>query len=353
MRSYTAFNKKLARRYDDWMIAMHYAAQTRYKYRRSIQSFSDFMEHKSLAAVNHLDIRAFITRISKQGSSAQNAYQQLNVLRQFYDFLNLGGIVSYVPPRFVRLRRPSANLPPILSEQEVQRLIAARVTLRERAMVEFFYGTGCRMKEVTHLKVGDVDLVARTARVFGKRAKVRIVLLTEAAINAMTAYLAGRTSGFIFQQERPTPVGCVSLTEGCWKGFWTSYSRWGRKHGRQSRRLGNADLVSYDTARKKFDKILARANLIRSQLNQPLTNVGVAQMLNKIGVRAGLKKVNAHMIRRSFATHMSDHGAGIEIIQALLGHVYIQTTQRYTRLCTGRLVKTFTECHPRDRMDVS
>ncbi len=297
---------------------MHYAAHTRYQYMRSIRLFSEFLGDKSIASVNHLDIRRFITRVSQEGASPQATYLHLNVLRHFYDFLNLGGIVSYVAPRLVKLRRPLTNPPPVLGEQEVQQLIAATKTLRERALVEIFYGTGCRLKEVTHMKVEDVDFAGKTARVTGKGKRVRVVLLTEDAIKAMTAYLGGRTSGYIFREDRPIQRGCLSSAGRYWIGVWKPYGRQGRRCGRRRKSFGSVDLVSYQTARMKFDKILEGVNLVRPQPNRPLTNVGVSGILEKLAARAGLKKVSAHMLRRSFATHLSDRGAGLEVIQALL-----------------------------------
>lgn len=333
------------------MIAMHYASSTRHHYMRTIRLFSEFLRDKSIASVNHVEIRQFIIHVAQEGASPQGTYLHLNVLRQFYDFLHLGGIVSYVAPRLVKLRRPGTNPPPILTEKQVQKLIDATQTLRERAIVEIFYGTGCRLKEVTHLKVEDIDFEGRTARVTGKGSKVRVVLLTEDAIRAVIAYLDGRVSGYIFREDRPTPRGCLVSGTGYWIGIWQPYGKRGRKCGRRRKCFGSTNLVSYEIARMKFDRVLAGVNLIRPDPNRPLSNVGASTILGKIGARAGLKSVSAHMLRRSFATHLSDHGAGIEIIQALLGHVYLQTTARYTRLSSGRLVKTFNECHPRGKMN--
>jgi site-specific recombinase XerD len=108
--------------------------------------------------------------------------------------------------------------------------------------------------------------------------------------------------------------------------------------------------MSREVAKQKFDKLLEGVNLVCPAIDRPLSNTGVRMILREVGERAGLKNVGAHMLRRSFATHLYDHGAGLEVIQALLGHVYLQTTLQYTRLSTGRLLKTFEKCHPRGRM---
>jgi integrase/recombinase XerD len=292
-----------------------------------------------------------MTRISEDGASMSAIYRHIGVLRLFYDFLNLGGVVSYVAPRLVKLRCPPKQPTPLLSDLEVQRLIAATKTPRERALVEFLYGTGCRLSEATHLKVEDLDLVGRTARVAGKFRKVRIVLLTATATEALRAYVGNRGSGYIFQPDRGIQKGCLSKVDGCWVAAWTDYGGPGPKFPHERMALGRVDLVSYESARKQFNSLMKGVNLVHPLSNHPLCNVSVEEVLRRVGERAGLKKVSPHMLRRSFATHLYDHGAGLEVVQALLGHRYMQTTALYTRLSTGRILKTFQKCHPREKMN--
>jgi site-specific recombinase XerD len=141
MRSAAKFNQIVVQRYAEWMAVQHYARLTRRAYSRTIRLFVEFLGTKSLAAVTHLDVREFLARISKEGASLRTTYFHLQVLRVFYDFLNLGGVVSYVAPRLIRVRPPTRNLPPLFSEKEIQNLIEATKSLRERALVEFLYGT--------------------------------------------------------------------------------------------------------------------------------------------------------------------------------------------------------------------
>jgi site-specific recombinase XerD len=350
MRSHTAFNRKLEKRYHAWMVAMHYAPDTQSMYRRSLSKFIRFLGDRSVVSVTHWDIREFIAHVSEGGASLDATYRHLSVIRLFYDFLNLGGLVSYVAARLVKLRRPRKNAGPFLSESQVERLLAATQTQRERAVVEFFYGTGCRLSEVTHLKVEDIDLTARTARVLGKFGKVRVVLLTKGAVEALQAYIGVRKVGFVFQQDMPMQKGCVAKRGNYWVGLWVDYSEPGPPYPRRVQNLGRSDLVPYETAKKNFDEHLDARKLVRPENNRPLSKMAVQTMLGHIGERAGLRNVGPHMIRRSFATHLYDHGASLEVIQALLGHTYLQTTARYTRLSTGRLVKSFERCHPREKL---
>jgi integrase/recombinase XerD len=305
-----------------------------------------------MASVNHMDIRQYLTEQAQAGATPLNSYRQIIVLRQFYDFLNLGGVVSYVAPRFVKLRRPVSPLPPMLTEDQVRRLLGAAITLRERAMIEVFYGTGCRVRELAYLKIENVDFVGRIARVKGKGPKMRAILFTEDAIKALTAYVGNRIRGYVFQEDRTVAKGCLASIGADWVGIWRPYDRRGRAGRKRSQRIGNIDLMSYEIARMKFDKILQNFNLVRPNPNRPLTNVGVRRVLAQVGARVGLKAVTPHMLRRSFATHLSDHGANLDVIQALLGHVYLETTARYVRISPNRATKTFAACHPRGEMHV-
>jgi len=292
-----------------------------------------------------------MTRISENGASMSAIYRHIGVLRLFYDFLNLGGVVSYVAPRLVKLRCPPRQPTRLLSELEVRRLIAAAQTPRERALVEFLYGSGCRLSEATHLKVEDLDLVGRTARVTGKFRKVRIVLLTATATEALRAYVGNRESGYVFQPERHIQKGCLAKVDESWVAIWTDYGGPGPKFPRKRMALGRVALVSYESALKQFNGLMDGVNLVHPPSKHPLCSVTVEQVLRRVGERVGLKKVGPHMLRRSFATHLYDHGASLEVIQALLGHRYMQTTALYTRLGTGRILNTFQKCHPREKMN--
>lgn len=350
MRSYANTNKRLAKRYDQWMAALHYVPNTQYFYRRAIGRFIQFLGNRSIASVTHLEVRQFAAHVSEEGTSLDLTYRYLGVLRLFYDFLHLGGVVSYVAPRLVKLRRPLKKEPRQLSESEIQRFIAACRTLRERALIEFLYGTGCRSSEARHLRVRDVDFTARRARVVGKFQKVRIVLLTKSATEAIRAYIGTRQDGFVFQEDRPIQRGILSTSAGYWVGSWKDYGR--RRLKRSYKTFGKADVVPYERARSKFESLLKGVNLVRPKSRQALNNLAIREVFKCVGYRAGLKNVGPHMLRRSFATHLYDHGAGLEVIQALMGHAWLNTTVKYTRMSTGRLVKTFEQCHPREKMNV-
>jgi site-specific recombinase XerD len=348
MRSCAHHNRQLVRRYEDWMTALHYVQTTKTYYRKVLVKFNLFMGKKSITNVTHLEIRAFLTHVSNYGATLETTYRYLGVLRRFYDFLNLGGVVSYVAPRLVRIKRTKRIDLPMLTEPEVKRLIAATKTKRERALLEFAYSTGCRVSEMTHLRVENIDFEDRSVRVRGKFNKTRIAFLTPSASAALRAYIQDRKSGYVFQEDRRQQHAGISADDGYWVARWIDYGQKFPCGKYQQRRLnlGRVDSVSRQTAREKLTELLAGANLTRPQPDRPLTTALLVYILANIGQRAGLKNVGIHMIRRSFATHLYDHGVNVEIIQKLLGHVYLGTTLGYTRLSRTHMARAIDQNHP-------
>jgi site-specific recombinase XerD len=346
MRSYAAFNEEVLRRYAEWMVVQHYTARTKQVYWRKATQFIDYLKDKSLASVTHLDIRKYIVHLSEEGASLSNAYDHLQVLRRFYDFLNLGGLVSYVAPRLVRMRDAPRKIPRTLSEHEVRRFLAAAFTLREKALVEFLYGTGCRVCEVISLRVENIDFDSGTARVLGKGMRGRIVLVTERALGALRNYVADRKSGYVFQEDRRVQKAALSKCNGHWIGAWKDYRGPGRRYVLMTKYLGSSRLISYEEAKSRLENLTRGVNFVRPKTDDPLSTNAIRTLLDRIGRRTGLKHVSPHRFRHSFATHLLDHGADLAVVQALLGHAYIQTTAIYTHVSRERLVETFRRCHP-------
>ena len=246
----------------------------------------------------------------------------------------------------IRIRRPPRTLPRLLSEYQVRQLIAATQTLRDRALIEFFYGTGCRMKETLLLRVEDLDLEGQRARVVGKFGRVRIVLLTPSADSALRAYLDGRQTGFVFQEEPGVQKGFVATSGKFWVGTWTDYSQAGPPFRTTRKYLGSRFAVTYEQAKSRFDLVTKGACLVRPQNDRALNRSAIERALDSLRRRAGLPRITAHMFRHSFATHLLDHGADIRIVQALLGHARLSSTEYYAHLSRARISSTFYKCHP-------
>ncbi len=346
MRSHERFNRGLVGQYHKWMIAMHYAKVTQTVYLKTLKQYVEFIGNRSLADANHADVRLFIAGASENGATLSAVYRHLGVLRQFYDFLNLGGVVDYVAPRFVRLRVPWRQHLSTLTEAQMRRLISATRTSRERALVEFFYSTGCRLSEVRHLKIEDIDFTARQARVRGKLGKVRLVLLAESAAEAVRAYIGSRANGFVFETDYPIPKGHFSAQEGRWKSKWHETRKRDGKRISRTKVLGPAALLTYEEAKRKHEMHMATCDLSLPKKMRPLSKVAIQAIVRNVATRASLKSVTPHTFRRTFATHLHENGANVEVIRALLGHVWIQTTLRYARIGPDGLSKSFEKCHP-------
>jgi site-specific recombinase XerD len=345
MRSYAALNRQIAKRYFQWLVIQHYCKSTRYNYEQTIRLFLDFLGTACLTQVTHLEIRKFMLHLAESGVSIISARKHLLSLRRLYDFLNLGGLVNYTAPRLVIIRRTPYKVPLHLSETEVSRLIAAAQTPRERALVEVFYGTGCRMSEIRCLKVQDVDLKARTARVTGKFDKTRVVLLTRSSADAMRTYIGKRQVGYVFQQDYPDQKGTLAINHGAWEGRWWDHKFTPPRY--RVKYLGSTAIFSREKAKAAFELLLKDFVLIRPKRNLPLTSTTIGNILRELARRAGLCRATAHMLRHTFARHLYDNGAELSAIQTLLGHVLIETTLRYTRTTSPfKLVDIFERCHP-------
>jgi site-specific recombinase XerD len=312
---------------------------------RTVQFYIQFLGKKALMSATHVHVRLFIARLSGQGATLSRTHFHLQVLRKFYDFLNLGGLVSYVAPRLIKIRQLPRRLPRILSEYQVRQLMRATQTLRERALVEFFYGTGCRMNETLLLRVEDLDLDGHRARVVGKYGKAREVLISISAVAALRAYLNGRQTGFVFQEEPGSQKGFVATSGKFWVGTWTDYGqpppfRTTRKY------LGSRYALTYEEAKARFDYHTKDVCLKRPQSDRALHRCAVERLLDILRRRAGLRRITAHIFRHSFATHLLDHGADIRVIQALLGHARLSSTEHYAHLSRAKITSTFNECHP-------
>jgi site-specific recombinase XerD len=347
MRSYARFNQELIRRYQLWMNAQQYASATKHIYGGVIQEFCAFLGEKSATSVTHFDIRAFLASLSDRNVAFSSVHRNIVILRVFYDFLNMGGLVGHVAPRFVRLRPIPKKLPLLLSEEEIGRLIRASKTPREAAIIEFIYATGCRVSEAAKVRVKDVNFDAQTARLSGKGGKVRQVLFGAKCKQSMREYIGDRMTGYVFEDDCRRQKGFVRVCGPQWSGVWVDYNGPGPRALATRRYLGMRSNMSYMEARRKLRELTKHACLIRSKSGKPLSTATFRKIIVRAGFRAGLTDISPRMLRHSFATHMLDHGADIRVVQALLGHARLQTTEIYTQTSTARLSSTYHRCHPR------
>lgn len=338
-------NTEFARRFEMWLRALRYSRSTQQAYSRVVRKLCLYLGELPLKDVTHLDIRMFIARQLERDISPDAGNRYIWALRCFFDFLYFGGIVDAVVPRFVKPRPARRKLPRVLSVSQVEKLIKSANHVRDRALIELLYATGCRVGEVVKIKIEDVNFSRRRIRVFGK-GKERVVFFGKKASQLLREYVGIRKTGFLFVNNIPQQVGCVSRSGRAWMGYWKDHTHGPDQVKRCAIYLGSYRLPR-SVARANFEKLIAPERLVRPNLPRPLTTNAVARVIHICASRAALGRVTCHVLRHSFATHLLEGGADVRHIQELLGHNSLVTTQIYTKVSSRQLAATHRKCHPR------
>jgi integrase/recombinase XerD len=269
-------------------------------YRRDVERLVEFLQERGaqrIADTSARDLHDFVFRLKDQGLQPSSIRRNLSAIRTYFAFLLAEGLVVIDPTERVELPRAWRRLPGVLSTQEIERLLDApdgadRLFWRDKALLEFAYASGVRVSELCTLKVRDLDLLEGVATVFGKGAKERVVPVGRSALRALVVYL---------REVRPRIV------------------------------RGEAEGAVFLNHR-----------------GQPLSRMGVWNILRKHVTRAGLRKrVTPHTLRHSFATHLLEGGADLAAVQEMLGHADIATTQIYTHVDREYLRDVHRRYHPR------
>lgn len=296
-----------AEEYLSWLVAERgRSSNTVAAYRRDLSGYCEWLRgrKKSVLDVKAADIDAFVAE-RRSEAAASSVARQLAAVRNFHRFLVAESRRRDDPTADLDGVRVPAGIPKPLSEDDVSRLIGAvvgddAVARRDRALLEFLYATGARISEACGLSLGDLDLESGLVRLYGKGSKERLVPVGSCARQALEQWL---TDG------RPDLVP----------------ARWKRR--------GDAEAVFLDRRGGRLSRQAAWAAVTRH------------------GERAGLTgHLSPHVLRHSCATHMLDHGADLRIVQEMLGHASISTTQVYTKVSQERVFEQYRAAHPRARV---
>jgi integrase/recombinase XerD len=278
-------------------------------YRRDLLRYASYLRTQGVADATLADesvIAGFIGHLSATEFAEGQRYRPSTVaralaaVRTFHGFLLREGDTDVNPAQGVTRPKVPRNLPRPLAVADVEAMLAAPgegdvVGLRDRAILETLYGAGLRISELVGLDVDDVDLEEGSVRVFGKGSKERLVPLGRFATRAIEGYLT---------RARPALA-----------------------------RAGSG------------------AAMFLNQRGGRLTRQGAAKILGTAARRAGVKKrVTPHTLRHSFATHLLEGGADVRVVQELLGHATLTTTQIYTLVTGDRLREEYFSAHPRARL---
>jgi integrase/recombinase XerC len=254
-----------------------------------------------LKQIDHITIREWLSTLHAANKKKSSIARKLAALRTFFQFLLREGVVEMNPAKLVSTPRLEKKLPNHLSIEEAVRFIETPDTetdlgKRDRAILEFLYGTGVRVSELVKLNLRDIDFKNKLAKVTGKRRKQRIVPFGDPALHALVQYLSVRGA---FLNQAP-------VTE----------------------RDEEAVFLNYQGTR--------------------ITTRSVGRMVDKyITICAGVHNISPHSLRHSFATHLLDSGADLRHIQELLGHARLSTTQIYTHVSMEKLIEVYDKTHPK------
>ncbi len=281
------------------------SANTLAAYRRDLLTYERYLGKRGQAVVDAGtdDVIAYVNDLRTRGLAPSSVARMSVTVRGMYKFLLTEDLAVDDPSADVETPRVPRGLPKALTEQQITSLLDAvtgndAYARRDRAVLEVLYGCGLRISELCGLSLGDVDLAACLARVFGKGSKERVVPVGRCAAKALDEYLGANGRGAL------EPL------------------RWKRR--------GDEQAIFLNTRGGRMSR------------------QAVWSVVHKHGASAGLDQVlTPHVLRHSCATHMLDHGADIRTVQELLGHASITTTQIYTKVSTERLTAVYREAHPR------
>lgn len=274
-------------------------------YRNDLHKFKEFLdaEKVDIKETTTDDIRKFIASMTRSSLEGSTISRKISAIRQFFSFLYSEQIIKYNPALSVDLPKKRQNLPSVLSEEEVLKLLNTAYLdktthgIRNVAMLELLYASGMRISELISLKLSHLQInnnyIKPYILITGKGDKERIIAINRKSISALREYLEVRES-FTVKKKEPWLFPSKQSDQG------------------------------------------------------HITRQYFAKLLKKIAIDAEInpKDVSPHKLRHSFATHLLNHGADLRVIQELLGHKNVSTTQIYTHVANEKLKSTVEQFHP-------
>ena len=269
-------------------------------YGRDLKALADWQtkNNRNLIDASNSELLEYITLRIKQGSKSRSIARTISTLRRFFRYQLREGNIQEDPTALIELPKLGKPLPNSLSEANVEALLNAPVIsdpigLRDRAMLELLYATGLRVTELVSLEYNQINLLQGVVRVIGKGNKERLVPMGDEAVSWINNYLNEARSELL-----------------------------------KSGGVSNALFVT--------------------KRGSGMTRQAFWYLIKRYAVQAGIKqKLSPHTLRHAFATHLLNYGADLRVVQLLLGHSDLSTTQIYTHIAKSRLQNLHQEHHPR------
>ncbi|NLW24288.1 MAG: site-specific tyrosine recombinase XerD [Clostridia bacterium] len=292
---------KLVKEFLDYLlIERGLADNTIVSYEKDLQNFLQFLNKVSVKDLEKLEkehILAYLVHLKKMKRAAATIARRTAALKTFFNFLYQEGYIVNNLGENLEGPKKEKKLPDFLSVKEMDKLLAIPQLntvqgVRDKAMLELLYATGMRVSELINLDLHNLNLEMAYVRCWGKGSKERIIPIGSQAVSSLNTYL-----------------------------------QWGRN---------------------KLLKNPREQALFLNQHGKRLTRQGFWKILKKYVKLAGIeKKITPHVFRHSFATHLLENGADLRVVQEMLGHADISTTQIYTHLTTKRISQVYNDAHPR------
>ena len=295
-------NDHLARQeaYADYLRSeCHLSPNTVAAYGRDIRKFHEWLGPRSVSSLSVTDLSDFVAFLNSRQLAPSSIARNIVAVKMFFRYLQLEGLLVENKVELLGSQKLWQRVPEVMSPKTVEQFLNAPKRselyhLRDRALLEMLYATGCRASEISNMRLQDVQLGERTCKCHGKGNKQRMVQLGDAAVSALDRYLKGLRP--TLAANRPDETDWLFLT----------------RSGRRLRREAIWELV------KKY-ALLADVSA----------------------------SISPHSLRHSFATHLLAGGADLRQVQEMLGHASIATTQIYTHVDQTRLKKVHQQHHPR------
>jgi integrase/recombinase XerD len=275
------------------------AANSIAAYGRDMQRFVAWLGERPLNRLRVSDLTEFIESLQERELAPASVSRNIVAIRTFFKYLQLEGVVTENPAELLATQKMWQRVPGVMSRKQVDEFLAAprkidRFWQRDIALLEVLYATGCRASEVCSLRVRDLSLNERHLRCEGKGGKQRMVPIGSRAIEAIEQYMADMRGDLATKSPHPPE------------------------------------------------------ELFLSRSGRPLDRVQLWRLVKHYALRAGIDaEISPHSLRHSFATHLLAGGADLRLVQEMLGHASIQTTQIYTHVEHSRLKRIHQQFHPR------